>query len=75
MGVRGEDAQALSDTINERGWPLVVRRARPEDSDAILGFATSTWHGWDYIPHAIPVWLEASRRRVPRGNGRRARWR
>jgi hypothetical protein len=39
---------------------LVVRRARPSDSDAILSFATSTWHGWDYIPNALPVWLEAS---------------
>ena len=46
--------------MNERGWPLVVRRARPEDSDAILSFATSTWHGWDYIPNALPVWLDAT---------------
>ena len=60
MGIRGEDAQALSDPTRERGWPLVVRRVRPEDTDSILSFATSTWHGWDYIPHAIPVWLEAA---------------
>jgi hypothetical protein len=60
VGVRGEDAQALSETTNERGWPLVVRRARPEDSEVILSFATATWHGWDYIPNALPVWLEAA---------------
>ena len=26
----------------------------------MLAFATRTWDGWDYIPHAWPVWLEAS---------------
>ena len=24
-----------------------------------MGFASTTWHGWDYIPNAWPVWLEA----------------
>ena len=43
----------------KRDWPLVVRRARPSDRDAVLGFATHTWNDWDYIPHAWPVWLEA----------------
>ncbi len=41
-----------------RPWPLVVRRARPADEQAVLGFATRTWHDWDYIPHAFPRWLE-----------------
>ncbi len=42
-----------------RDWPLVVRRARESDRDAVLSFATNTWDGWDYIPHAWPVWLAA----------------
>ncbi|MDL2334927.1 MAG: hypothetical protein QFC55_02705, partial [Chloroflexota bacterium] len=42
-----------------RDWPLVVRQARPTDKDAVLAFATTTWDGWDYIPHAWPVWLAA----------------
>jgi len=42
-----------------RDWPLVVRRARESDREAVLGFATNTWDGWDYIPHAWPVWLAA----------------
>ncbi|CAN5853099.1 hypothetical protein BH24CHL6_BH24CHL6_14720 [soil metagenome] len=25
----------------------------------MLGFASRTWDGWDYVPHAWPVWLEA----------------
>jgi hypothetical protein len=36
-----------------------VRRARPSDEAAVLSFATNTWDGWDYIPHAWPVWLAA----------------
>ena len=60
MGVRGADAAILSSTQHQpRAWPLVVRRARPEDHQAVLSFATRTWHDWDYIPHAWPVWLEA----------------
>jgi hypothetical protein len=43
-----------------RPWPLVVRRARADDREAILSFATRTWDDWDYIPHAFPVWLEAT---------------
>ena len=42
-----------------REWPLVVRRARPDDEAAVMAFATQTWHGWDYIPNAWPVWLDA----------------
>ncbi|MEA2677326.1 MAG: hypothetical protein QOJ81_1467 [Chloroflexota bacterium] len=44
----------------KRDWPLVVRRARESDRDAVLSFATETWDGWDYIPHAWPVWLAAT---------------
>ncbi len=43
-----------------RDWPIVVRRARATDKDAVLEFATSTWDGWDYIPGAWPVWLAAT---------------
>jgi hypothetical protein len=43
-----------------REWPIVVRRARPDDKDAVLAFATSTWDGWDYIPHAWPVWMTST---------------
>lgn len=25
----------------------------------MLSFATRTWDGWDYIPHAWPVWIDA----------------
>lgn len=42
-----------------RDWPLVVRRARASDEAAVIEFASDTWDGWDYIPHAWPVWLEA----------------
>ncbi len=41
-----------------RSWPLVVRRARPDDEQAVLAFASRTWDGWDYIPHAWSRWLE-----------------
>jgi GNAT superfamily N-acetyltransferase len=43
----------------KRSWPLVVRRARASDGEAVLDFASATWDGWDYIPHAWPVWLES----------------
>jgi GNAT superfamily N-acetyltransferase len=56
MGDRRSDAEALTRT---RPWPLVVRRARPGDEEAVLGFATNTWDGWDYIPNAWPVWIDA----------------
>jgi GNAT superfamily N-acetyltransferase len=38
---------------------LVVRRATEADREQVLGFATRTWHDWDYIPNAWPVWLDA----------------
>lgn len=43
-----------------RSWPLSVRRARPADQAAVMSFATETWNGWDYMPHAWPRWLEES---------------
>jgi hypothetical protein len=36
-----------------------VRRARAADRDHVLRFASATWDGWDYLPHAWPRWLEA----------------
>ena len=36
-----------------------VRRARADDKEAILAFATRTWDGWDYIPEAWDSWLSA----------------
>jgi hypothetical protein len=50
---------ALKATEADRNWPIVVRRAQAADRDAVLAFATRTWDGWDYIPHAWPVWLAA----------------
>lgn len=38
----------------------MVRRARVGDRESILAFATATWDGWDYVPNALPVWLEAT---------------
>jgi RimJ/RimL family protein N-acetyltransferase len=37
-----------------------VRRAGPEDREAVLAFATGTWEGWDYIPEVFDDWLAAS---------------
>lgn len=42
-----------------RPWPLVVRRARAEDAEPVLAFASNTWDGWDYMPHAFGRWLDA----------------
>lgn len=46
-------------SLVRRSWPLLVRRARPDDEAAVLSFATTTWDGWDYMPHAWPRWLDA----------------
>ena len=51
--------RATALTAARRSWPLVVRRAQAHDREAVLSFATRTWDGWDYLPHAWPVWLEA----------------
>jgi GNAT superfamily N-acetyltransferase len=53
------DRAAAPLTSTQRPWPLEVRRARADDREAVLGFASRTWDGWDYVPHAWPVWLEA----------------
>jgi hypothetical protein len=42
-----------------RDWPLLVRRAREADTEAVFDFASHTWDRWDYIPNAWPVWLTA----------------
>jgi hypothetical protein len=60
VGPGREDAQELSDQADVRRWPLVVRRAREEDRESVLRFASQTWHGWDYVPNAWPVWLSAT---------------
>lgn len=39
--------------------PIVVRRARPGDTRAVLDFTRGTWDGWDYIPRVWHAWLEA----------------
>ncbi len=39
--------------------PIVVRRARPGDTRAVLDFTRGTWDGWDYIPRVWQAWLEA----------------
>ena len=57
MGSRRTDATL---TDRRRAWPLVVRRARPNDGEAVLSFASRTWDGWDYLPHAWPRWLDPS---------------
>ena len=57
MGAHRTRGRRLSEP--SRDWPLVVRRARAEDGDAVLDFASRTWDGWDYVPHAWPVWLTA----------------
>ncbi|MEP7360843.1 MAG: hypothetical protein ABI744_04610 [Chloroflexota bacterium] len=55
MGDRRADAARIV-----RDWAIVVRRARASDRDAVLAFATNTFDGWDYIPEAWPVWLDAT---------------
>jgi hypothetical protein len=60
-GLTAEDTTAGGSTAAQRrNWPLVVRRARAEDREQVLGFASRTWDGWDYIPHAFEAWLDAS---------------
>jgi Acetyltransferase (GNAT) family len=43
-----------------RGWPIVVRMARPEDRAAVLSFASTTWNGSDYIPEVWDDWVVPS---------------
>ena len=44
----------------KRNWPVAVRRARAADKHDVLGFASRTWDGWDYVPHAFDHWLAAA---------------
>ncbi len=39
--------------------PIAVRRARPDDRESVLAFASATWDGWDYVPEAWPHWIAA----------------
>lgn len=62
MGIGRAHATQLSlgvRSTRHRPWPLVVRRARADDQQAVLGFATRTWNDWDYVPQAWPRWLDA----------------
>ncbi|HET7677877.1 MAG TPA: GNAT family N-acetyltransferase [Candidatus Limnocylindrales bacterium] len=54
-----EAAPARAASRKGQPLPIVVRRARAEDRDAVLAFASRTWDGWDYIPEAWPAWLDA----------------
>lgn len=54
----GPDPSASS-SPSTRPLALGVRRARADDKDAILAFASTTWDGWDYIPEAWDAWLTA----------------
>lgn len=40
-----------------RAWPLVVRRAVPDDRDAVLAFTSTTFDGWDYIADVWETWV------------------
>jgi GNAT superfamily N-acetyltransferase len=55
VGSRRADAAPLTD----RAWPFAVRRARANDREAIVEFASRTFDGWDYLPHAFDAWLNA----------------
>lgn len=40
-----------------RAWSVSVRRARPDDREAVLAFTTTTWDGWDYIAEVWEDWV------------------
>ena len=40
-----------------RTWPIAVRRARSDDREAVLTFASATWDGWDYIAEVWDEWV------------------
>jgi GNAT superfamily N-acetyltransferase len=54
-----DSLKAVASDRRGRDWPLVVRRAREDDREPVLEFASRTWDGWDYIPHAWPHWMAA----------------
>lgn len=55
----GADQPSASAVDRAPALAVGVRRARAEDKEAILAFATRTWDGWDYIPEAWDPWLRA----------------
>ena len=46
--------------LNGRNWAVGVRRAEAADRPAVVEFASRTWDGWDYVPHAFDHWLAAA---------------
>ncbi len=51
---------AAAQTADVEPLPIAVRRARPEDRDAVVAFSSDTFGGWDYVPDAWPAWIEAN---------------
>ncbi|MBA3307625.1 MAG: GNAT family N-acetyltransferase [Chloroflexi bacterium] len=49
-----------SERPHRRSWSITVRRARADDKEAVLSFATRTWDGSDYIPDVWERWLAAT---------------
>lgn len=47
----------MTDTGNTENTE--IRRARPEDRDAVLAFCTNTWEWGDYIEYVWDEWLHA----------------
>jgi ribosomal protein S18 acetylase RimI-like enzyme len=47
----------VSDTSRQDTGELVVRRAQPEDRDAVLAFCAHTWDDGDYIAEVWDKWL------------------
>jgi hypothetical protein len=48
-----------ADSAERVPLPIRVRRARADDREPVLTFASATWDGWDYIPEAWPDWIAA----------------
>jgi len=48
------------DRPGRRSWPIRVRRARADDKQAVLSFASRTWDDSDYIPQVWDRWLAAA---------------
>ena len=56
----GARSRRSGGAVERADWPIRVRIARPDDQDAVLAFATSTWDGWDYIPEVWDAWVVPS---------------
>jgi GNAT superfamily N-acetyltransferase len=50
---------APSEAPNRAALPIGVRRARPDDREAVVAFSSETFGGWDYVPKAWPAWVDA----------------